>query len=271
MPDSTLSTLDQIIEKVRLLTKSLSVNQISDDQIKEYINTFVLYDFPAEVQTITLKKNLTFYTQPFVESYAENTIVTTDPLYNFNNKYLSFHAPVYFAGVEGYFTQSEEQFNRLYPQVVTPVMIGSGDGSNKTFSGTITGVPFYRNTFVISSVTSQGLGITGVDVPMIDPTTGNPLPTGYVVNQANPSDIFGTVRYDTGAYNVTFSTAPGADQYVYTQYAQYQAAIPKSILFFDNKFVIRPVPDKAYAVQVVAMQRPTELLTGSVSPEVASW
>ena len=42
-------------------------------------------------------------------------------------------------------------------------------------------------------------------------------------------------------------------------------------LFFDNKFVIRPVPDKAYAVQVVAMQRPTELLTGSVSPEVASW
>lgn len=271
MPDSTLSTLEQIIEKVRLLTKSLSPNQITDDQIKEYINTFVLYDFPAEVQTVTLKKNLTFYTQPYVESYGENTIVTTDPLYNFNNKYLSFHAPVYFAGVEGFFTQSEEQFNRLYPQVVVPINVGTGDGANKTFSGTISGIPFLRNTFVISSITTQGLGIVGIDVPMIDPTTGNPLPTGYVVNQANSGDIFGTVNYITGAYNVVFSTAPADTQPVYAQYAQYQASIPRSILFFDNKFVIRPVPDKSYAVQVVAMQRPTELLSTTTSPEVASW
>ena len=41
-----MADLQTIRTKVRRLTRSLSPAQLTDAQIDEYINTFVLYDFP---------------------------------------------------------------------------------------------------------------------------------------------------------------------------------------------------------------------------------
>ena len=82
-PDNSLSTLSQIQTKVRRLTRSVSENQLATADLNNYINTFVLYDFPEHLRLLNLKTVLTFYTQPFVDTYTNNTSDPTNPLYNF--------------------------------------------------------------------------------------------------------------------------------------------------------------------------------------------
>jgi len=49
-PDASLSKLESIRTKIRRLTRSPSSAQITNAQIDDYINTFVLYDFPEYIQ-----------------------------------------------------------------------------------------------------------------------------------------------------------------------------------------------------------------------------
>lgn len=271
MADSNYSTLSDIIIKVRRLTRSPSSNQITDAQITEYINTFVIYDFPEELRTFILRKNLTFYTQPYVDVYQENTVNANDPLYNFKNKYISIHTPVYVSGNEVFYTQSEDQFYRLYPKITNQIQIATGSGSTFAYSGTATGAPFYRNTVIFSSLDSSGLGITAVDVPTYDGTTGNPEKIGNLVDPAGSGTVLGTINYVTGAYSITFPVAPASSQPIYLQIVPGVLNVPQAVLYFDSKFVLRPIPDKAYSIQVDVMQRPSELLSSNQIPELAEW
>src|SRR5580765_2325949 len=92
------STLAAIQQKVRRLTRSPSLQQLSDADLNQYINTFILYDFPEHLRLFSLRTTLTFYTQPFIDVYETNTIDPTNPLYNFKNKYLTVHPTIYVAG-----------------------------------------------------------------------------------------------------------------------------------------------------------------------------
>lgn len=271
MLDSSYSTLSDIIIKVRRLTRSPSSNQITNAQITNYINTFILYDFPEQLRVFSLRKNLTFYTQPYVDVYEENTVNTNDPLYNFKNKYISIHPPVYVSGNEVFYTQSEDQFYRLYPKITNQIQIASGSGSTFAYSGTVTGVPIYRNTVIFSSLDVNGLGITAVDVPLNDGSTGNPLPTGNLVDPANTGTTLGTINYVTGVYSITFPIAPSASKPIYLQAVTGVVNVPQAVLYFDSKFVLRPIPDKSYSIQIDVMQRPSELLVLNQIPELAEW
>lgn len=271
MADSTYSTLSDIIIKVRRLTRSPSSNQITDAQITEYINTFILYDFPEQLRLFTLRKNLTFYTQPYVDIYEENTVNQYDPLYNFKNKYISIHPPVYVSGNEVFYTQSEDQYYRLYPKITNQIQIGTGDGGTMLYTGTITGVPIYRNTVIFSSIDSNNEGITVVDQPKSNPTTGYPMDEGDLVEPNYTLIDRGDINYVTGVYSVTFPAPPAAGKPIYLQAVQYSVNVPQAVLYFDSKFVLRPVPDKAYAIQVDVMQRPSELLVSNQLPELAEW
>ena len=271
MADSTYSTLSDIIVKVRRLTRSPSSNQITDAQITDYINSFVLYDFPEQLRTFTLRKNLTFYTQPYVDIYQENTINQYDPLYNFKNKYISIHPPVYVSGNEVFYTQSEDQFYRLYPKITNQIQIGTGDGGTVLYSGTITGVPLYKNTVIFSSIDSNNEGITVVDQPTYNPTTGYPQDEGDLVEPNFSSIDRGNINYITGAYSISFPAPPASGKPIYVQVVQAVLNVPQAVLYFDSKFVVRPMPDKAYAIQVDVMQRPSELMASNQIPELAEW
>src|SRR5690242_1168087 len=111
-------TLDNIRTKVRRLTRSPSEAQITTAQLDEYINTFVVYDFPEHLRTFNLRTTYSFYCNPFQDTYQtdRSVIPATNPLYNFQNKYLTVHPPFYIAGYPATFTQSEEQFYGLYPK-----------------------------------------------------------------------------------------------------------------------------------------------------------
>jgi hypothetical protein len=268
MPDNTLSTLTNIITKVRYLTRSPSVNQITDTQITNYVNTFVLYDFPMRLRTFSLHKNLTFYTQPYVDVYQENYANPYDPLYNFKNKYLSLKPPFYVSGNEVFYTQSEDQFYRLYPKITLQKLLAYGDGITTLFTGTLTGVPILRNAVIFSSLDAGNNALTIIDQPRYNVITGYPDDDGDLIESNSTGVGPGTINYITGVYSVDFPTAPAASQPIYLQTVQYATNTPQAVLYFDSKFVIRPVPDKSYSMQVDVMQRPSELIAGGM-PELS--
>jgi len=44
-------------------------------------------------------------------------------------------------------------------------------------------------------------------------------------------------------------------------------AIPLSIMFFQNQFTLRPIPDKGYTVELIAYRQPSQALLGSTDPD----
>src|SRR5215475_2862809 len=104
------STLQAIQTKVRRLTRSPSQAQLTDADLQNYINTFVVYDFPEHLRTFNLRTTYSFVCNSFQDVYPTDTAsfvgVTTNPLYFFQNKYLTVHPPFYIAGYQAYYTQN---------------------------------------------------------------------------------------------------------------------------------------------------------------------
>jgi hypothetical protein len=268
MPDNTLSTLQNIRTKVRRLTRTPSTAQLSDADIDSYINTFVLYDFPEHLRLFSLRETLTFYAQPFVDVYETNTTNPNDPLYNFNNRFMSIHGPIYIAGYNAFFSQSREQFFGIYPMVNNIQSIGSfGDGITTNFIGVIPVTPFLQNNVLFSSVDANGVGLAIIDIA---DTPATPT-VGTLIVPNDTSIPYGYVDYETGDYDVTFPTAPAAGAPINFQVVPYVASRPQALLYYDQKFTIRPVPDQPYRIDMECYVRPTELLNVSDMPKLSQW
>ena len=267
--DSSFSALQNIIQKVRTITFRPSVNQISDDQIIHYINTFTLYGFPEDIKLFNLKKTLTFYTNPYVDIYNTEDLQPNDPLYNFSNTYTFTGEPVYVNGFRSMFLQDRSELFNLYPFIYATDTIGSGDGINTFFSGTFPNHPCLLNNVLIASVDTPGNGISVVDVPFINPVTGYYESQGYLAASSDTTIPLGTIDYINGIYSVTLPAAPAAGQDVTVKTSYYSPSIPRTVLFFDKQFTLRPVPDSVYAINLEVYKRPDALLNTSQMPELA--
>ena len=266
MPDNTLSTLNKIRIKIRRLTRNPSSSQLTDDQIDEYVNTFVLYDFPNEIRIDALKGNLVFYTAPNVDTYKNNTTDPDDPLYNFLNKYYRIQTPAYVGGYRAYLTESEEEFYYQYPRTKTEDTIATGDGVSIFFTGSLVQTNVLKNSLIFSSVDSSGNTIEAYDDGQ-----GNIIGDVPIFPPIGPVLGTNTINYETGEYNIEFNNTPASGQAIYARYHSYKPSRPHSILLFDEEFIFRPVPDKTYRVQIQAFKRPSELLEGTSMPELAQW
>lgn len=262
--------LNTIRTKVRRLTRSPSEAQITTAQIDDYINTFIQYDFPEQLRLFTLRTTLTFFTKPYVDTYATNTVNANDPLYNFKDKYTTVHPPVYIDGYYTAFSQSRDSFYASYPMTNSVRQIGTGTGALVNFAGTLTDKPMLQNNVTITAIDVDNLAITLVDIPRYDVATGYPTQVGDLVT---PNEAFsrGTVNYVTGVYDLTFPTPPAAGTAIYSHTIPYQASRPSMVLYYDNKFVVRPIPDKVYRATIEAYVRPTELLAANQDPELEQW
>ena len=87
-PTVATSSLSTIQQKVRRLTRSPSESQLTTADLNQYINTFVLYDFPEHLRLFNLLTTFEFFTQPYVDTYSFSKDVNS-PLYDFENKYLT--------------------------------------------------------------------------------------------------------------------------------------------------------------------------------------
>ena len=269
MPDNTLSTLEQIRTKVRRLTRSPSTTQLSTSDIDSYVNNFILYDFPETLRTFDLRTKLTFFTSPYVDTYQTNTVNADDPLYNFKNKFTTIHPPAYVAGYQVMLSQSQEQFYNAYPNLNNSEIVGTGDGITTFFTGTLAAKPIVPNEVTFTSIDPNGVGLVLVDEPIYDPVTGLQTLTGNLIT---PNTLFshGTINYLTGVYAITITT-PALGQSIYCQAVPYVPARPMSILYFEDKFIVRPIPDMPYRVEMEAFIRPTELLNATDEPILAQW
>lgn len=288
------SSLSAIQNKVRLLTRSPSTQQLTDAALNEYINTFVLYDFPEHLRTFNLHKTFTFYTNPLQDRYPTDIAsfvgVTTNPLYDFQNKYLTVNPPVYIAGFQSFYGQSREQFFGIYPKVNNILSIGTtGDGITTQFtgvvnsqqalfppsSGIVQNICLLQNEVLFSSVGVNGGGLALIDVPVMDTVTGNPTINGnlYVPGQTplTPPTVItpnNTINYKTGVFTITFPNPPAAGVLINSQTVPQILSLPQALLFYENTFFVRPVPDQPYRVNFEVYVRPTELLASNQEPEL---
>lgn len=252
MADSTLLAIQK---KVRKLTHNMSPEQLTNTEINEYVNTFVLYDLPQELALDTLRTTFSFYTKENQDTY-ENSTTVGDPFYQFKDKYTAVYNPIFLDGYQMRLSQSEQEFYRLYPQLNDNIQVSTGNGVLTAFSGTLPKIPVLQSTIVFSAV-----DVTGNTSTLYDDGDG----------AIATNDGTGTIDYDTGAYTLVFNNAPANGEAVRVSYHSYKPSMPNAVLYFDNKFVLRPIPDKTYLVKIEVAVRPTELLATGQSPQLEQW
>ena len=264
------SSLAAIQQKVRRLTRSPSLQQLSEADLNQYINTFILYDFPEHLRLFSLRTTLTFYTQPYIDTYATNTTDPNDPLYNFQNKYVTVHPTIYVAGIPTFWTQYRDIFYGNYPQTNFVFnTLFQGNGTTGPFIGNLEQFPVLQNSVLFTALDIGGSAMQVIDYPVSNTTGALGVPG---VPQSLPSP-YGQINYVTGQYTLRFpsNTMNSVDNIIYGEGQFYKPGLPISCLYFDNKFIFRPVPDKSYTVQLEADIRPTELLDAGQSPQLEQW
>jgi len=256
-PDDGYSNLSSIIEIVRQLTRTPSETQLSEAQIIKLVNQFLLYDFPELIQTFSLKKTFTFYTDKYIDVYTTNTVDVNNPLYNFKNKYTSVHSPIYIAGKKAFFTESREQLFGIFNQTNYLISVGTGDGINNITNGTLQQVPVVRKSVLFNTQDINGDTMKAYD-------DGN----GTLLGDCAGSNI----DYVTGVYNITWNFVPAVDANITCQSNPYIPSQPVAICWFADEFIVRPIPDQSYAINMEVYMRPSELLdVNDDLPELSQW
>jgi len=285
------NTLQAIITKVRKVTARPSQSQITDAEIVDYINTFYIYDLPEHLRLESLRVNYEF------------TTTANIPVYDFpTDLYLTAMPPVIIAGYQSYMTQSRQNFFRINPELnfmQTQVYTGDGtNGSGGTYTGQfLTNLPIipgfkpnppgaYSSSlatdiaakFLNWNVVVSGLGtpnsISGIppSITLVDDGQGNlfdPADTSTL-----PANARGTINYITGAITITnFSAVIPTGNAINVQYIPYVANRPQSVVFFQDQFMLYPVPDQAYTVSFEAYKYPAAFLATNTTatPQLNEW
>lgn len=272
------STLTQIKMKVRRLTGSPNISQLSDADLIQYINTFYEFDLPAYMKVWNLHDNYTFFTVPNEDQYTlpinPNVDTTTNLPFGTplppQPTFQGINPPVYVDGYQSFYSQSQEQFYRLYPRLNFEQTGPAGDGTSGPFTMTFTNVPALKRNVTISAIDSSGTARVVQD-------DGN----GNLVNassQVLTPVTTGNINYITGAVtnlqfrdnNDALVTIPTTSNII-ARYVPYQASRPVSVLFFDDQLVLRPVPDKVYRVEMEVFSTPAQFISNTDNPEVYQW
>jgi hypothetical protein len=261
----SIATLNDIIIKVRRLTGSANSFQLTDDQIKDYINSFYLYDFPAQFRSLKLKDKYIFDTIQGIDTYAfdsENYTTIEQPCYCAKREIALFNDPWSFYGVN---------FNWQYQTNFT-----TGDGTTGPYSGFTSATPIIRSV----NNDPNNLNYPASRVQNILITANTATSTLNVTDDGNGNLIgdctAGTINYQSGQISgLIFTIAVPSGNSIQIQYNPVTLSIPLSILFFQNQFTLRPVPDRGYTIELIAYRQPTQALaeTGANAgtPELKEW
>lgn len=246
------NTLEAIRMKVRRLTASPSQQQLSDADLDEYVNTYMLQDLPSSLKLRQLRDNYEFMTVPDQDEYALDA-----------NKYYEVEAPIYVAGYDMDLYVDQTQFYAVWSKAENSKAVATGDGTTGPYPFTLSPLRITKNSLTIAC-----LDVNGDQQTVQDDGAGNLVDFGTSTNR-------GTVNYTTGAVSVTYPNSVGNGNDITAMWRSYQAGRPSSMLYFQNTLKVRPVPDKAYRVQVQVVRQPTSALVASPGtpnvPELNQW
>lgn len=268
-------TLAKIARKTRFLALATDANAATDEEVYEYIDDFMLYRMPYQVQLDILRKNIRFTCNPNIGRYTLGADAIVDELVNFDQKYTILDQPMYCGGYGMRFYQDKSIFNSVFDNSITTTSIGSGDGATAQFTATL-GNPIEQYTVLISSLDTDNGKIVAVDRPdnedalqKNDPSTGT-WRDGF---NADANTVVGTINYLTGAIDVTFNTIPANGADIQAEFQRYNPARPQAILYYNSELQLRPIPDKSYIIEFQAQVRPSTLDIDNPDslPELDQW
>jgi hypothetical protein len=231
-------TLLDIRNKIRSVTGSPSIDQITDPDLNNYINNYYVFTMPFELKEQIENQFLDF-----------KTVVGQD-IYAFPGGYFTDQPGAYADGFPLIFYQDPDIFYQDWPIQYSVDNLATGNGVISNFVGGLQNPPLIMGTFFITDGT-QVLQDNGSGV-----MTGNGS---------------GTINYTTGAFNVTFTNPPIASATIYGKYQCYMGNRPQGIMFFNNEFTLRPVPDQVYQIHLQGYIKPNLLVNNSDKPLQEEW
>ncbi len=238
--------VSNILQWVRRLIKLPNPQSISDATILEYLNRFYLYDMPYRIQLFDLRTKYSFETEPNIDKYNA-------PINSFN----SILSPCTVDNVIAIMSQSTAQFYNLYNLQYFNAQNIEASGSPGPYNFMLQNAPFVRghvNNLGITQGLDPSVYITATD------DAGNQLQLNDDGSGNLIGDGTGTVNYLTGSVSLTFSSPTTAGTTINSQVIPYQAGRPVAVLFYDNVFTVRPVPDRAYLISFDAYLTPAQFL-----------
>jgi hypothetical protein len=270
----TIGLLQDIIQKVRIVSASGNSNQVTDQKIINYINSYYLYDLPNDLRNIKLR-----------DTYTLNTIQGVD-VYPFDfDHWSTIEGPCYCGKINIALFQDKMTFYRYNFNSQSNETFETGNGTVGPYSGTTLANP------VVRSVGNNPMVSTSL-------CSTQPFPSGYPPNftidgigriqnilisantatgSLNVSDdgngnligdciTGGTINYQSGVIsNLNFTLSIPGNNNINIQYLQAVEGQPYSILFFQNQFIVRPVPDQGYTIEMTGVRQPSQVLLGTNS------
>lgn len=236
--------LAQIITKIRNITGTPSQSQLTDAQITDYVNTYYTFTMPFELKEQINLQPLNFFALPNID------------VYSFPSAFLTDQPMAYANGFPLIFYQDRDIFFQDWPQQYTQDAVATGNGVITTFAGSTQAFPIIRGTYNITDGTQVAF----------DKSDGILYQTVGGVDFA-----VGTLNYVTGAFNVTFLSAPAASATIYDNYQGYQPARPQGVLWYNNVFTFRPIPDQVYTITLQGYINQVQFLLGADEPLQSEW
>ncbi len=283
----SIGTLQDIITKTRRLTGSGNSYQLTDAQIIDYIDSFYLYDFPAQFRSLKLKDKYVFNTQRGIDTYPfdwEHYTTIEQPAYCAKREIALYYNQWGFWGA--WFNWQYQQNFALGTGLTTTTYTGT-TGSNPIIrsynnnpavesplfntTSSVSHQPTYPQTNIgrAMNILITGNVSYGTTLNVTDDGAGN------LIGDIDPAGV-NTINYETGAISVKFGDgtnplAIGANNNITIMYNPANMAQPQSILFFQNQFTLRPVPDKGYTIELVAYRQPSQALLGTEDPNAINY
>lgn len=233
----------EIRRVIREVTGRPSPDQISDERLNEDINNYYVFTMPFELKEQISNQFLQFKTTPGIDVYA------------FPGGYFTDQPGAYADGFPLVFYQDPDIFFQDWPQQYAVNNIAVGDGITSNFIGGLQNPPL-----IIGSLFFAADDPTGIQQVLQD--NGDGTLTG---------DGVGTINYLTGAYNINFTNIPAATAVIYAKYQGYVGNRPQGVLFFNNQFTFRSVPDQAYQILMQGYIKPVLFTNDSDTPLQEEW
>ncbi len=270
----TVGNLQDIIEKIREVSASGNSNQVTTEKIIKYINSYYLYDLPNEFRNLKLKDVYTFNTIQNVDTYP----------FDFDH-WETVEAPAYCGKMPMVLFQDKASFygyNWMSQQLQNFTI---GDGTTGPYTFTVENYPITasinNNPIADTELSNTQIFPAGYPPTFIEPNisriqniliSANTATSSLHVTDDGAGNLIGdciaggTINYLTGVVaGLVFTQAVPAGNNVTIQYLQSVQGQPYVMLFFQNQFVVRPVPDQAYTIELTAYRRPSQALLGTTS------
>lgn len=247
IPVSSWTAAD-IAAKVRNITGTPSTEQLTDNQIYDYINKYYAFTMPFELKE-----------QVNLQAFNFTTVANQD-VYPVSGAFQTDEPMAYANGFPLVFYQDRDIFFQDWPQQYTQDQVATSTGGAGPYAGTTQASPIIEGSFYITDGTLVAFDRSDGILYENTGTLSVPIYTAV-----------GTINYVTGAFTVTFTAVSATGTIIYDNYQAYQPARPQGILFYNNEFTFRPIPDQVYQISMQGFVTTTQLSTVGSLPVFTEW